>query len=301
MLYNLRKGMSRARFNFQIRSVRDTPPMPVIDAAWSIVSLLGKPQPDILMYVLSMKSVYRKIGKGKIIVIADHDTLELCEPILMHHFPGIQFELLDDIDPGLCQRGGTWERLVYLVRRSQEEYVIQVDPDVLVTGNDINEVTDCIERNVAFTYSDDHSSLKTLRDAAEDSKRVASDYVGIALERSFTDWPCADRLKYVRGSSGFAGFARGGTSLSLLEDFHERMRRSLGSRWRDWGTEQSGSNFLIANSPDAAILPFPEYASFLPPYEFEHAKLLHFIGTNRFRNRFFVTQARRILGELLAA
>ena len=52
-----------------------TRPMPVIDAPWSIVSLIVEPQPQLLMYILSMKSFYRKLGRGKIVVITDRKTL----------------------------------------------------------------------------------------------------------------------------------------------------------------------------------------------------------------------------------
>jgi hypothetical protein len=301
MFYNLKKIAAQKSFNWQIRDIRKTPPVPVIDAPWSIVSLLGKPNAEIPMYMLSMKSFYRRIGKGKIILITDDETLTKHRQQLEHHFPGIRFEMLDEIDPGSCQRGGTWERLVYLIRRSQEEYVIQLDSDTLVTGDNIHEVTECVRRNISFTYADNHWPIKTMAAIAEEAKAETSNYIGDVLERRFTDWPDADTARYVRGSSGFSGFAKNAFSMKALEDFHEQMKRSLGSRWREWGTEQSGSNFMIANAPGAMTLPFPDYTTFPLHDDWKKAKFFHFIGSNRFRDNYFADQGKRIIEELRAA
>ena len=299
MFYNLKKQIARARFEWQIREIARTPPMPVVDAPLSIVSLLGKPRPDILMYVLAMKSFYRQIGKGKIIIITDEETRTRHGAVLEHHFPGVRFEMLDQIDLGICQQGGTWERLVYIIRRSQEEYVIQLDSDTLVTGQDVQEVSDCVEQNLSFTYADNNWSIKTLSEIAEEAKAGNSNYIGDVLEREFSEWADAGTLKYVRGSSGFSGFAKGEFALANLESFHEQMKRSLGARWREWGTEQSASNFMIANAPGTAVLPFPEYATGPLPNHPEAAKFIHFIGSNRYRDDYFARQGQRIIRELM--
>lgn len=297
MWYNLKKRVPRQLFLWQIRTIAKTLPMPVIDAPLSIVSMVGKS--DVLMYVLSMKALYRKLGKGKLVAIIAQDTPLASRKILNRHFPGILFVILEDIDPSPCQRGGTWERLVYIVRRSMQDYVIQVDCDTLVTGSDIDEVIRCIEANVSFVYADNHWTIKPLAEIAEEAREMKSNYIGVTLERCFGDWPDASRVKYVRGSSGFAGFAKGAISIQLLEQFHEQMKRSLGARWRDWGTEQSGSNFVIANSPSSVTLPFPAYATYPPPGPTEHTKFFHFIGSNRFRNGYFASKGRGVIDELM--
>lgn len=296
MLYNAKKRVLRQVFEWQIREVINTPPMPVVDAPWSIVSMVAKP--DILMYLLSMKAFYRKLGRGKLVAIIDRDTPAASRAILEQHFPGLQFVILEDIDPSPCQRGGTWERLVHVVRCSEQEYIIQLDCDTLVTGSDIDEVVHCVEANVAFAYADNGWSIKSLAEISQDANQINSDYVGIVLERCFAGWPDADRLKYVRASSGFVGFAKGGASLQSLEWFHEQMKRSLGPRWRDWGTEQSGSNFVAANAPDIRILPFPEYATYPQAGLEAQAKFYHFIGSSRFSKHYFAKKGREIIAEL---
>ena len=296
MYYNSKKKIARQVFEWQIKGITNTPPMPVVDAPWSIVSMVAKP--DILMYLLSMKSFYRKLGRGKLIAIIDRDTPESGRVTLERHFPGIRLIYLEDIDPSPCQRGGTWERLFYLVRHSQDEYIMQVDCDTLVLGDDINEIVHCAENNIPFAYADNNWAIKSLRDIAKDANEVDWDYVGIVLERCFADWPDANTMRYVRASSGLAGFSKGGFTLPQLEYFHEHMKQSLGPRWKDWGTEQSGSNFAIANSPNAITLPFPEYRTGPEPNDDKRTKFFHFIGSNRFRDHQFANEGKRIVHEL---
>lgn len=299
MWYDLKKGVSRRLFLWQIRGIAKTPPMPVVDAPLSVVSMVGKA--DVLMYVLSMKVLYRKLGRGKLVAIITQDTPMSSRALLERHFPGIRFVILEGIDPSPCQRGGTWERLVYIVRQSAQEYVIQADCDTLVVGDDIDEVLRCVEANLSFNYADNHWGIKPLPEIAAEARATASNYVGIVLERCFGDWPDAAGLKYVRGSSGFAGFAKGSTSMQELEQFHERMKHSLGARWQEWGTEQSASNFVVANAPGAVTLPFPDYATYPSSSPAERTKLLHFIGSSRFRKHYFARKGREAIAELICS
>lgn len=74
----------------------------------------------------------------------------------------------------------------------------------------------------------------------------------------------------------------------------------LGERWYEWGTEQCASNFAVANSPDAVVLPFPAYASFGPEAiaRAGQTKFFHFIGTFRFHAGFFAQEGQKTI-ELL--
>lgn len=300
MFYELKKHSARAWFGWQIRGILETPPMPVVDAPLRIVTLLGKPDPDILMYILAMKAFYRQIGRGRITIITDPETVAKHGATLRRHFPGIAFEMLDDIDPASCQKGGCWERLVYIMRRTSEEYVIQMDADTLTVGRDIAEVAACLERNISFTYADNSWRIKPMAEIAEEAKAIGSNHVGDVLERKFADWPDAGRVKYVKGSAGFSGFARGQFNLGDVEAFHAQMKQSLGDRWREWGTEQSASNYMIANAPGAVTLPFPEYHTGPRPEQDSRTKFIHFIGSNRYRDNVFAGHGRRIIAELRA-
>ncbi|MGH7155752.1 MAG: hypothetical protein ACREF3_17635, partial [Acetobacteraceae bacterium] len=246
--------MKAAKFDRQIAGISETAPLALKDAPWTILSMV-RPR-DVLMYLLSIKSFYKKLGSGKVLAIIDRDTPEHSLATLRAHVPGISLVILEDIDTGACQRGGTWERLVYLIDRSRDGYVIQMDCDTLPVGPDVNEVADCVRNNIPFTMADGWK-LEPMRETAASAAKIPGDYVGIAAERLFDRYPGSDDLLYIRGSSGFAGFSRNGFSRAALDDFHRNMETLMGQRWREWGSEQCGSNFAIANSPNAIALPYP--------------------------------------------
>jgi hypothetical protein len=298
MLYRLRRDLAVRRFNRDIAGILATPPMPVVEAPLTIISMVLPA--DVPMYVLSMKAFYRRIGRGKLVAIIDRDTPQASLDTLRRHFPGIAFEILEDIDTGPCQRGGTWERVLHILDRAAHEYVVQVDCDTLPTTEDLREVVECIDAGVAFTMADNHNRIRTLRETAEATKRMNSDYIGVVSERCFDRYPNCDELRYVRGSSGLAGFAPGAFPRSRLEEFHQIMEEMVGAkRWREWGTEQCASNFAVANSPGAVVLPFPAYASFCPNGPRAEAKFFHFIGSFRFDEGFFAARGREEIARLL--
>ena len=79
--------------------------------------------------------------------------------------------------------------------------------------------------------------------------------------------------------------------------------------WRRWGTEQCGSNFAVANSPDPLVLPYPKYANFDPVSYWpatsnlneQNNAFLHFIGTYRYADNYYATKATSVIRELNAA
>jgi hypothetical protein len=290
MLYKFRTQLKKARFYRLTRGILETPPIEVKDAPWSIISMVGNS--DAQMYLISMKSFYTRLGKGRLVAIVDRDRPKELVELLSRHFPGIRFVVLEDIETGRCQRGGTWERLVYLLDHAETEYAIQVDCDTLAFGADVDEVRRCAEQNLAFTLGNRGRPIETMASIAKDARAMQSDYIGIVAERLFDRYPDAEHVRYVRASSGFAGFARGGFPRLEIERFHVIMENLLGARWREWGTEQCGSNFAVANSPGAVVLPFPKYGNFWPGLPRDASSFLHFFGTHRYVGDYFANQAR---------
>ena len=295
MFYRLRRTLKTTRFDRQISGILQTEPLPVKAAPWCIVSMVAGR--DVPMYLVAMKSFYRRLGRGKIVAIIDRDLKQPLRELLVQHLPGIEFVVLEDISPEPCQRGGTWERLVYCIERSEREYTIQLDSDTLTVG-DLDEVKACIEDNRAFTMSDGFARM-TLTEAANMGEATPSNYIGIATEKAFAGYEGAEGLYYIRGSSGFAGFAKGGFTRAAITTFHQKMEKLVGeSRWREWGTEQSGSNFAIANSPYPVVLPYPEYASFDHHVPRPKVKLFHFIGAFRFDDGYFAIRSQETISAL---
>jgi len=296
MFYKWRRKLKTWNFDRQIAAVMDTPPLRVVDAGWSIVSMIKNR--DVPMYVLSIKAFYQHLGAGRVIGIIDRDMPQTLRDTIRRHVEGIELVILEDLDTGRCQRGGTWERLVFLLDRSESQYLIQVDADVLAVGPDLEELKDCIARNVAFTIADG-DQFRSMRESARIAQTATNErYVGIAIEQCFDRHPDCDRLRYIRGSSGLAGFARGGFSRAQIEDFHSIMQNLLPDRWHEWGSEQCGSNFAVANSPGAVALPYPAYGSFGPGMERDRCKCFHFIGAYRFVNGYFAGRGQEIIRQL---
>ena len=68
--------------------------------------------------------------------------------------------------------------------------------------------------------------------------------------------------------------------------------------WKQWGSEQVASNFLIANTDQAFMLPFKHYPYWKPGISIASAKLVHFIGDNRFSEGEYIRQAKRIIRRI---
>jgi len=297
MFYKLRKSVTTQKFYRQTQDILKTRPMPVVPGPLSIVSMVSNN--DVQMYLLSMKSFYRHIGHGQLVAIIDRDMPAELRGQLSSHFPGIEFQILEDIPVGRCQRGGTWERLLYCLDRSVNEYVIQLDCDTLTFCEDIEEVKACVAANQAFTLSGGEREIVDVAEAARRARDFKHAYVGIEAETLFDRLQSPVPLHYVRGSSGFAGFSKGGFTRERCEDFHVQMEKMLPSRWTEWGTEQCASNFAVANSPGAAVLPFPKYANFDHKHDARESGFLHFIGAHRFDENFFATKGQKVIEALV--
>ncbi len=297
MLFRLKSRWAKERFYRLTAGILDTPPMPVVDAPWTMISMVSNS--DAQMYILAMKSFYLRIKRGKIIAIVDRDMPVSVRQTLERHLPGIRFAILEDIKTGPCQRGGTWERVLYVLDHSREEYAIQIDADTLTFGHDIDEVIRCVENNISFTLGNKGRPIEPMLSIVPVSRADKSNYVGVVAERRFDEYPGAVNLKYVQASSGFCGFARGGISRKEIETFHIEGEKLLGERWKEWGTEQSASNFAIANSANAIVLPYPKYANFGPETR-SGSSFLHFIGSFRYNNDYFANRAKGVIAELNA-
>ncbi len=299
MLYNLRRRFAIRRFNQAIAAIEDTPPLRLTEAPWCFVSMVAND--DVPMYLLSMKALYARIGGGRVVAIIDGDLPEARRTKLLRHIPGIELVPRETIPLGPCQFGGTWERLLYVLDRAADEYVVQVDSDTLPLGPDVDEVMACLQAGRAFTLADS-ARIVSMREAAQAAQAEHDPYIGSVAEALFDRYPDCDRLRYVRGSSGLAGFAKGGFPRAAIEEFHVRMEALVGhERWRRWGTEQCASNFAVANSPGAVVLPYPAYASFGPDGPKEGVKFFHFIGSYRFNDGFFAARGRERIAELIGA
>ena len=297
MFYRWKTRRRKERFYRLTAGIMSTPPMPVVEAPWAIISMVSNS--DAQMYILAMKSFYARMKRGKMIAIVDRDMPAPIRQTLEHHLPGIRLAILEDINTGPCQRGGTWERLLYLLDHSREEYAIQLDADTLTFGN-IDEVMHGGGNKIAFTLGDTGEPIEPMWAIVANARGNNSNYIGIVAERLFDQYSGAENLKYVRASSGFVGLARGGITRKQIEAFHSEGEKLFGARWREWGTEQSASNFAVANTPGAIVLPYPKYANFDPEVLHLGGSFLHFLGSHRYIDDYYANLANRVIAELNA-
>lgn len=296
MLYKWRRKLKTWNFDRQIAAVLQTPPLHLVAADWTIASMIMRR--DIPMYILGIKALYSYLGGGQVVGIVTRDLPAAWRDLLRRHVEGIELIDIEEIDTGACQRGGCWERLVYLLDRSERDYMVQMDADILAVGPDLEEVTDCIRRNVAFTMTE-NDRFHSLREAALRAQADTRDhFIGTVAEQCFDRYPDCDGLRYIRGSASLAGFPRGPSRRGEIEAFHRIMQGLLGSGWREWGTEQCASNFAVANAPGAVALPYPAYGTFGPGFPREQCKCFHFIGTHRFMDGYFARRGQEAIRRL---
>jgi hypothetical protein len=235
------------------------------------------------------------------VIIPDHPLPQAWHDRLRRHLSdAVSIIPLAEIDVGRCQRGKCWERLLACLDLSREHYVVQMDADTLAIG-DIPEVRQAIADNRAFTLAEG-IPLQSFDEAAAWLKShvpFPTHIVDVA-QSAFARHPQRARLKYIRASASFTGFAKGAVGRSMVEDFHLQMEALVGpARWREWGAEQVASNFVVANAPDPVVLPHPDYATIGPKADLSRVRFGHFFGSHRFAGQRFARAGAALIRNLL--
>jgi hypothetical protein len=253
---------------------------------------------DLILYLVAIKSFYRQIGHGQIVIVDDGSLTDSDRSLFAEHLNSPQFFEISQVQTGSCPRGGCWERLLTVLDVSNEYYVIQLDADTLTRAN-ISEVLRCIEQNQSFTLGTDSGTEFVT--AAESARHALSieraAHVQVEAEKNLARIPDSARRQYVRGSAGFTGFGRRAVSRSDVEQFSNQMREYLGQRWAEWGTEQVTSNYLIANAPNSIVLPFPKYRCYRSGVDPHQSAFLHFVGINRYDQGIYRRESQLAIRE----
>lgn len=298
MIFRLTRAANCWRLRRAIARVLAAPPLVMRAGGVTLVSQLRRT--DVLPYLLAAKSFARQVPVGDIRILDDGSLQAEDHARLREHLPGARIEPIAAIDTGPCPRGGTWERLVRITELAAERYVVQLDADILVTGP-IGDVLEAIAARRCFTLGtgpDFH--VVTTAEAAAAVAAEPSGPTQVAAEQALAHVPSAVGGRYVRGSSGFAGFAPGAAPRARLEAFSTAMQARLGTRWTEWGTEQVASNFLVASAEGGLVLPWPKYCCFYGGEPDPRSVLFHFLGTWRFAGGVYARLGRRVVAELAA-
>jgi len=295
MFYKLKDRLRREFFSRRVQDLLHSAPLELGAAAAPVV-LSQLQHKDVLMYLAAVKSFARQMPPSTVHVVNDGSLTPEDRALLARHVPGVQLHALEDYrEPGL-PIGGTWERLTAIAHLSQTHYVIQLDADTLTRGP-IDEVAVAAQANRAFTIGTwNGQTIEIARERAEQmrARNAASTHVQMLAEAHFCRLSEVATLKYVRGCSGFAGFPAGPGKLELMHSLSSQMQQLIGDKWHEWGSEQVMSNLVVANQPDARVLPHPKYCD-CTKISLTHTQFIHFIGPCRFKAGIYAKMAVRVM------
>lgn len=298
MFYRVRQRAKKTWFNIRCKDIFRTPRLESPPSGVVIVSMIS--HYDLAMYLVAIKSLIKALGGVETLVVDDGTLTEADANVVASHVSPLRMVDVGDVHCGKCPKGGCWERLRVISENIGQNYVIQMDSDTVTLGA-IPEVLSCIKENRSFTLGTGMGkNIVPAREISREMRAFKSDYVQVLAEQNLEQLENAKELRYVRGCAGFAGFARGSFEWSRVEGLSQSMEQLIGGKWSEWGSEQVASNFIIANSEGARVLPYPKYANFSPGVPHEESSFLHFIGPTRFRNGVYINRARSVVRMLLA-
>jgi hypothetical protein len=299
MLFRLRDQMLRLKFAGACKGVFRTAPV-AMDPSSDVVVLSQLQHKDVLMYLLALKSLAHRISTRAVYVVDDGTLTASDAALLREHIPGLVLLAASAFHSDACPVGGTWERLLAIATLVHDHYVVQLDSDTLTLGP-IAEVRDCIAKQAAFVIGTwDNQKVESMRERSDTAKKLVdglNGHVQVVAEANFDKLDDFASLRYVRGCSGFAGFARGSFAREFIEDISKQMSSAIGKKWSEWGSEQVMSNVVIANVANAVVLPHPKYAD-CQKMRPGATEFIHFIGSCRFNGGTYARLGADIISAL---
>src|SRR5450631_4535142 len=299
MFYQLKDRVRRHRFASACKGVLQAPPV-ALDASSNLVVLSQVQHKDVLLFLLAAKSFAQRVKPGAIYVLNDGSLTANDCAVLREHVPGLKLLELAEFRSDACPRGGTWERLLAIASLVQDHYVIQLDSDTLTTGS-IDEVRHCVEHQVAFALGTwNNQQIGPMREQCETARKLApqtDSHVQVVAEANLDKLDGFESLQYVRGCSGFAGFAQQSFTREFVEAISGQMQAAIGAKWSEWGSEQVMSNIVLANIRGAIVMPHPKYAD-CHKMQQRMTEFIHFIGSCRFDNGNYARLGAKVIARL---
>ncbi len=277
----------RRRYHTAAKAVFGTPPIRPGTANFTLLSMVQKR--DVASYLVAVKSFVHYLNPNRIVVVCDPSMDAQDKSTLQQHIPHIELRDATEFTHPDIPRGGCWERLFAITGYAADNYVVQLDADTISYGH-LAAVKEAIEGGRGFVIGEEPAQhIHTLHETAA---RVSlpsvtpggkNPHIQICAEAVMDCVGLAPDKKYVRGCAGFTGFLPNPEMQTEFFEFSAAMSKHFGERWKEWGTEQITSNFLVANCKNQTlILPYPDYGT--PDVENDKTVFLHFIGSMRFIN-----------------
>lgn len=297
ILQKLAVRINKKRFNQTASRVLQTPPVR-LNPGSGLAVLSQAYDADLYLYLVAAKSFAKHIPPA-IFIVVDDGLSDANKALIGQHLVNVRFLPRRQVPNTHCPAGGTWERILSIADVSKDYYVVQLDSDT-VTVRRPEVVAEALAQNRSFTLSTGMGRhFISAEQAHTQALAFDSHHVQVLAERALYKVPELSEKQYIRGCSGFAGFARGSLSRDAIEKFSLLMQTQLGKEcWASWGTEQFTSNYLIANTHNPMALPFEKYPYWAPKMNLEQAQLVHFIGDNRFTSSKYARVAAKAIQGL---
>jgi hypothetical protein len=299
--YRWRTRIDATRHAQAIADVLETPPIVPRADGLVLFSMIGTAV--VLPYLVAVKSLWAQLGRGRVALLDDGTLTAQDRAILAHHCGDPEIIHLETVATAPFPQGGTWERLLTILDRRGSEYWIQLDSDTVTTGP-VPEVREAISRNRSFILPGGLDSGPDLLPLAAFREQhypqgAREEHVQFRIESRIDSIPAERGWRYVRGCSGFAGFAAAGAGRGLASAFLAEMERMIGrADCAIWGTEQVASNFQLANEPGTVLLPADRYLNYWGEPWADDAAFVHFVGTHRHAGKAYREASRRVIDEL---
>ncbi len=297
--YRWRSRLDAARHAEAVAGVLDTPAIEPRRDGLVLFSMIGTLA--VLPYLVAVKTLWRQLGRGRVVLLDDGTLTAEDRALLAHHCGDPEIVTLASVSTDPFPRGGTWERFLTILDRREGEYWVQLDSDTVTLGP-LDEVADAIARNRSFTLLGGAEAEIGPLPCAEFARRLYPDgpaegHVQQRVESRLAEGPKG--TFYIRGCSGFAGFAAGGAGRELARTFLAAMERFIGREALSlWGTEQLASNFQIANETAPVLLPYARYLNYWGEAWGEDARFVHFVGTHRHDHGAYAEVSRIAIEQL---
>lgn len=285
------------KFNKALANVVDTPPICSINHS-KVLIVSQVHHAAVKMSLIAIKSFVKKFGECKIELIDDGSLTPSDHELLRKHIQDVKIIHINDIDIFNCPKGGTWERLCYLLKRTEEHYVIQLDSDAVTIGA-LPEIHQRVADNCGFTIGGPmFPTPVSINYMSQLADSWNNDHVQAKAEKNLPSLNKLHLTHYLRGCSAFAGFPKGSNLLDTLLQVSEMMEDKLGKEtWSEWGTEQFSSNVIQSFCEGSQILEWPKYHNHgYPSYATSlrglegylgRVSLIHFIGPKRFSGNLY--------------
>jgi hypothetical protein len=296
-MVTLTERFNRLLFQREVKGILNTPPIDEGENRFAVLSMVH--HRDVLPYLLAIKTFAYHASPKRIFLIADPSLDGGDRKILYKHIPHLEIREAADFRRPSLPIGGTWERLSAISILCQEFPIVQLDADTMTFGFP-KEVVEGMSNNQSFIIrSEGGVEIQKLDLASAFGKKLnhSSNHIQVASEAHFTELPNWENYYYVRGCSGFTGFAKAAINEDVLSELSASMRLIHGNRWDEWGTEQVSSNLLAASAPNAFLLPHPKYCN--ADGIDEKTIIAHYIGYARHINRNYEHKAKTAIKILL--